>query len=227
MPTREITLRVLGPRGHGEEVVSGNDLAGAVLSKFVERYGIPLSDVWVMRIQKTGIALDALRSFDEQNVEDGTTIQMEVLGTASVYAGYATERNAEATDVLIDRTEKSFYPKAPTRGLQRLRLIAKAFFHGPTNTATNSDTRTAIARTLYGDAKKHNRLRRAIDSTSYELLLDASIRQGRIKKAGVVAVIGSGQKVGRSTVAAAIALTLGEKRKEHVVLLEGDPHSSS
>ena len=42
----------------------------------------------------------------------------------------------------------------------------------------------------------------------------------------MVAVIGSGQKVGRSTVAAAIALTLGEKRKEHVVLLEGDPHSS-
>jgi MinD-like ATPase involved in chromosome partitioning or flagellar assembly len=222
----EITLRILGPRGHGEETVLGDDLAGAVLPKFVEEYGMPLSDVWIARVQKNGAVLDPMSSFDEQGIEDGMTIQIEALGTGPVYAGYAAEQSAEAADILIDRTEKNFYPEPPTRGLQRLRLVAKAFLHGSTNTTIDGDTRAAIASMLYGDTKKRNRLRHAIDSTSYEMLLDACIRQGHVKKAGVVAVIGSGPKIGRSTIATIIALTLSEKRRERVVLLEGDPRSS-
>ena len=209
-----ITIRVTGPRGSGHEQVDPSERVGAVLPLFIERYATPFSDVWALHLHRSPGSLDPLKSFETQGVVEGSALAVETAGTAPVHGGEAAEKNARVIGELVNRTATTLLPERLS-GRQRASRIAKGVFSRSEKQERleSADATTAVARGLVFDTGRSSRFRQATASTSYVSLLDDRIAYGRIRRAGVVSVIGAEPNAGRSTVATVLASTLAEARQ--------------
>ena len=225
----DITVRIVGTRGHGDETVDAERIVGDVLPLFVDRYGNPLSDVWTARLQRSASPLDPLGSLADQGVVEGSVVHVEPLGIAPVQAGWSVTENDKAVASVIARTSRNFFPHRTDNKWERAVNSARAFLRGPSHLApgNHTDLDALVAAGLSSGARRGGRLRKAIDSTSYEARLDVAVGRGRLLRPGVVTVVGANQGVGATTVARAAASTLSEFRKERVVLVECNPEDRS